>query len=316
MIDIVLTVWDLGGQKRFNFLKEQYFKGAAAVALVFDVVSPDSFKELDEYLNKIRAISGSIPILLVGNKKDLEEEIGTVIPMEDISAWMRQHQITDFMKTSAKTGSSVDDMFKKLSEMAIIDLHDTPRLGEYSKNGVFRFKVLLVGAAGVGKTSLTHRFAEGVFKEEYSLTVGVDFLTKKISLDLDILPEEVIRKIKTVIETQLQMNLAGSGKEKGTNVKSVKNKLNMKIIEKLKLPQSDSNIKDIPADYNRSIMILKEINEKLSSLHPNDKGTGNIDYENKNNLKQSEFKAKLKMLFFLLILLAVILVMALLIANS
>lgn len=42
-------------------------------------------------------------------------------------------------------------------------------------------KILLLGDGAVGKTSLILRFIENKFKEEYSVSLGVDFLTKKIT---------------------------------------------------------------------------------------------------------------------------------------
>ncbi|UCE12753.1 MAG: GTP-binding protein [Candidatus Heimdallarchaeota archaeon] len=41
-------------------------------------------------------------------------------------------------------------------------------------------KVLLLGDGAVGKTSLILRFIENKFKEEYSMSLGVDFLTKTV----------------------------------------------------------------------------------------------------------------------------------------
>ena len=46
-----------------------------------------------------------------------------------------------------------------------------------------RYKVCIFGDGGVGKTSLTHRFLEGVFKETYQLTIGMDFYVKKLEID-------------------------------------------------------------------------------------------------------------------------------------
>ncbi len=45
------------------------------------------------------------------------------------------------------------------------------------------FKVIIVGAGKVGKTSLTIRFAEDRFRESYLPTLGVDFMTKNLSID-------------------------------------------------------------------------------------------------------------------------------------
>ncbi len=46
-----------------------------------------------------------------------------------------------------------------------------------------KFKVPIFGDGGVGKTTLTHRFLNGVFKETYQLTIGMDFYIKKLELD-------------------------------------------------------------------------------------------------------------------------------------
>ena len=45
-----------------------------------------------------------------------------------------------------------------------------------------RFKVVVLGTTGVGKTCLTLRFAKGVFDQEQLPTIGAAYMTKKISL--------------------------------------------------------------------------------------------------------------------------------------
>lgn len=42
-------------------------------------------------------------------------------------------------------------------------------------------KVLLLGDGAVGKTSLVHRFVEGVFNERYKATIGVDIFSKNVA---------------------------------------------------------------------------------------------------------------------------------------
>ncbi|MHA1649318.1 MAG: Rab family GTPase [Candidatus Helarchaeota archaeon] len=46
------------------------------------------------------------------------------------------------------------------------------------KTKTFGFKVLVLGAPAVGKTSLIRRFTTGKFSETYSKTLGADFLIK------------------------------------------------------------------------------------------------------------------------------------------
>ncbi|MBD3342491.1 MAG: GTP-binding protein [Candidatus Lokiarchaeota archaeon] len=50
------------------------------------------------------------------------------------------------------------------------------------------FKVCIFGQGGVGKTCLVNRYLTGLFKEGSTMTIGVDFLLKKLEID-DIIVE-------------------------------------------------------------------------------------------------------------------------------
>ncbi|MHA1321755.1 MAG: Rab family GTPase [Candidatus Helarchaeota archaeon] len=45
------------------------------------------------------------------------------------------------------------------------------------------FKVVVIGSAGVGKTSIIRRFCENSFLEGYKTTIGSDFYVKKLDLE-------------------------------------------------------------------------------------------------------------------------------------
>lgn len=47
----------------------------------------------------------------------------------------------------------------------------------------YRGKVILLGDAGVGKTSLLARYVDGIFSDIYKQTVGANFLIKEIELN-------------------------------------------------------------------------------------------------------------------------------------
>jgi len=46
----------------------------------------------------------------------------------------------------------------------------------------YKFRVVLLGEAGVGKTSLVRRYTENVFDEEYKQNIGTTFATKDIDV--------------------------------------------------------------------------------------------------------------------------------------
>lgn len=47
----------------------------------------------------------------------------------------------------------------------------------------YKFKILLVGPAAVGKTSLIERFGKSQFATDYKITVGVSILTKDVEYE-------------------------------------------------------------------------------------------------------------------------------------
>ena len=46
-----------------------------------------------------------------------------------------------------------------------------------------RFKIVIFGDGGVGKTTLINRYLSGLFNEDFKMTIGVDFQTKKLEDD-------------------------------------------------------------------------------------------------------------------------------------
>ena len=44
----------------------------------------------------------------------------------------------------------------------------------------YRFKVLMAGNSGVGKTSFLRRYSDGKFEPAFNFTVGIDFGTKTL----------------------------------------------------------------------------------------------------------------------------------------
>jgi small GTP-binding protein len=48
---------------------------------------------------------------------------------------------------------------------------------------VYTFKIVVFGDSQTGKTTLTHRFLTNLFKEDITMTLGVDFLLKAIDID-------------------------------------------------------------------------------------------------------------------------------------
>ena len=51
-------------------------------------------------------------------------------------------------------------------------------------NSVTRHKIIFVGDAGVGKTTIISRIMDNPFNEVYEPSIGVDFMSKNINVKL------------------------------------------------------------------------------------------------------------------------------------
>ncbi|MFX1567153.1 MAG: ADP-ribosylation factor-like protein [Promethearchaeota archaeon] len=192
---VTLSLWDTGGQERFDFFKTDFFKGVAVLGLVFDLSRPNTFDKIDDYFNEIRDRSGNIPIFLIGNKNDLKQDIGEIIPREKIIQKLNQYYLFEYVETSALEDKNVEKLFYRFALTALLDFK--PRLGEIVDSNHFRFKVLLAGAAAVGKSSLIRTFTKKSFEQDYKLTIGLDFMIQDLEIhdeDIPIETQELIKK--------------------------------------------------------------------------------------------------------------------------
>ena len=66
-----LSVWDIGSQERFEFIRSTFYKGAAGVILIFDLTKEETFTEVRNWLTEIIQVTGYRPFLLIGNNLNL-----------------------------------------------------------------------------------------------------------------------------------------------------------------------------------------------------------------------------------------------------
>ena len=114
--DIILNIIDTAGQEEFYALRDQYIRSGDGYIIVFSITSVTSFLEVNaikEQLNMILDVDNNtlIPIILVGNKCDLEEY--RQVPSLDAQRLAEEWRVKYF-ETSAKNKTNINRIFEEL----------------------------------------------------------------------------------------------------------------------------------------------------------------------------------------------------------
>ena len=62
-----LSIWDIGCQERFEFIRSTFYKGAAGIILFFDLTNEETFKEVRNWFTEVVQFTGERPFLLIGH---------------------------------------------------------------------------------------------------------------------------------------------------------------------------------------------------------------------------------------------------------
>ena len=111
-----LQIWDTAGQERYMSLNQNLFLKVHGVILMYDISNRDSFDHLTKWLELIKDAINDIPIVLVGNKIDKEEE--RLVSYNEGEQLAKELNIS-FFESSGKENKNVKEPFYSLCEEII-----------------------------------------------------------------------------------------------------------------------------------------------------------------------------------------------------
>ena len=114
--DIILNILDTAGQEEFYALRDQYMRSGDGYIIVFSITSVTSFLEVNAIKEQLNIVLDTddntlIPIILVGNKCDLEEY--RQVQSSDAQRLAEEWRVKYF-ETSAKNKTNINRIFEEL----------------------------------------------------------------------------------------------------------------------------------------------------------------------------------------------------------
>ncbi|KAJ8260419.1 hypothetical protein GJAV_G00181880 [Gymnothorax javanicus] len=111
----MLEILDTAGTEQFTAMRDLYMKNGQGFALVYSITAQSTFNDLQDLREQILRVKDTedVPMILVGNKCDLEDE--RVVGKEQGQNLARQWNHCAFLESSAKSKINVLDIFYDLA---------------------------------------------------------------------------------------------------------------------------------------------------------------------------------------------------------
>lgn len=111
---IKLQIWDTAGQDRFRSITQSYYRGASAIAIVYDISDYESFRRVLTWKQEVeRYAAEGVLTMLIGNKSDLARQHRAVETEE--AKTLADNLGMRFLETSAKADTNIAYAFEALA---------------------------------------------------------------------------------------------------------------------------------------------------------------------------------------------------------
>jgi len=106
----VLEILDTAGTEQFASMRDLYIKNGQGFVIVYSITSLQTFQDIKPMKEQIIRVKGTdhIPMILVGNKADLEHQ--REVPIKEGETLAQQWECP-FLETSAKNTLNVNEVF-------------------------------------------------------------------------------------------------------------------------------------------------------------------------------------------------------------
>jgi len=128
---VELALWDTAGQEDYDRLRPLSYPDTDVILMCFSIDSPDSLENIPEkWTPEVRHFCPNVPIILVGNKKDLRNDENTKrellkmnqAPLKHDEGKRMADQISAqaYLECSAKTKEGVREVFEQATRAALV----------------------------------------------------------------------------------------------------------------------------------------------------------------------------------------------------
>ena len=127
---VELVLWDTGGQVEYTGLRHLSYPDTNVILMCHSIDSPDLFKDIaSKWVPEVKYFCPNVPIILVGNKKDLRHDKTTKDGLRQLNQKLVNHEEGRMMaetirafahlECSAKSREGVREVFETAAKAAL-----------------------------------------------------------------------------------------------------------------------------------------------------------------------------------------------------
>jgi len=127
---VELALWDTAGQEDYDRLRPLSYPDTDVILMCFSIDSPDSLENIPEkWTPEVKHFCPNVPIILVGNKKDLRNDANTIrelqkmkqepVRIEEGRGMAEKIGANAYLECSAKTKEGVREVFEQATRSAL-----------------------------------------------------------------------------------------------------------------------------------------------------------------------------------------------------
>ena len=109
--------WDVSVRGPMRTLIKFYYESAEGAIFMYDITNENSLNYFPDWFVDIRKYSGNIPVLLVGNKIDLEKK--HMASKNHAVILKERFGLSSLLEISVKSGENIYNMFEELIKFII-----------------------------------------------------------------------------------------------------------------------------------------------------------------------------------------------------
>merc|ERR1719391_1664654 len=128
--EVELALWDTAGQEDYDRLRPLSYPDTDVILICFSIDSPDSLENIPEkWTPEVKHFCPNVPIILVGNKKDLRNDPNTIkelgkmkqepVKPEEGRAMAEKINAFAYLECSAKSKEGVREVFETATRAAL-----------------------------------------------------------------------------------------------------------------------------------------------------------------------------------------------------